>query len=37
MALVEEYLLMAKTYRPALYQELKNNPNFTLVYQTIRR
>jgi len=34
---IKEYLLMAKTYRPALYEELKNNPNFTLVYQTIRR
>lgn len=34
---IKEYLLFAKTYRPALYQELKNDPNFTLVYQTIRR
>lgn len=34
---IKEYLLMAKTYRPALYLELKNDPNFTLVYQTIRR
>jgi hypothetical protein len=34
---IKEYLLFAKTYRPALYQELKSTPNFALVYQTIRR
>jgi hypothetical protein len=34
---IKEYLLFAKTQRPALYMELKNNPNFRIVYQTIRR
>lgn len=34
---IKEYLLYAKTNHPALYNELKNDYMFKLIYQTIRR